>query len=150
MTTMIKRWILPALCGLLAVPAQADLAESAVPIPVVTNVKAAYPQARYIEWDYDGDRGVYEAEFRIGRLEHELELTAEGKIVLTKSEIPVAELPPAVAASVRQRYQGGVIEKAKKITRDNAVRYKVEVRLTNGEDVDVYVDPQGGILHEDR
>lgn len=149
MTIMIKRWILPALCGLLAVSAQADLAESAVPIPVVTNLKAAYPQAQYIEWDYDGDRGIYEAEFRIGRLEHELVLTAEGTIVLAKAEIPVAELPPDAAAAVRQRYQGGVIEKVKKITRDNSVRYKVEVQLPNG-DVDIYVDPRGGILHEDR
>ncbi len=130
-------------------PADADLAESSVPIPVVANVKTAYPAARLIEWDYDGDRGVYEAEFRIERLQYELVLTAEGKIVMVKAEVPVATLPPDVAAAAHRRCPAGTIEKAKKITRDDSVRYKVEVEQPGG-DVELYIDPRGNILHEKR
>lgn len=144
---MNYRWILPPAFCLLTCLAQADIAESTVPIPAVMSVKAAYPAAARIEWDYDGERNQYEAEFRLQGFEYEVFVNAEGKIVLVKAEIAPAALPPAVSATVHQRYPEGRIEKVKKITHNECVRYKVEVRDARGE-VDIYVDPRGNILHE--
>lgn len=143
------RLILPACSALLATPLSASVAESTVPIPAVTSVKAAYPRATPIEWDYDGDRNLYEAEFRIERYEYEVVVNAEGKIVLVKAEVPASALPPAATASVRQRCPEGRIEKVKKITRNDSVRYKVELEDAHG-DIELYVDPRGNILHEKR
>lgn len=142
--------ILPLLCGALAAPLSASVAESTVPIPAVTSVKAAYPAAGTIEWDYDGDRNLYEAEFHLDRCEYEVIVNAEGKIVLVKAQIPVSALPPAAAAAVRQRCPEGRIEQVKKITRNDSARYKVELEAPHGVEVEIYVDARGNILHEKR
>ncbi len=147
--TIKKELLAIAALGLLTPPLPADLPPTAVPAPVISSVKQAYPDARHIEWDYDEDTGAYEAEFKINRYEHDLKVAADGKILFVKMEIPVHSLPAVIRDSVQKSYPGYSIREAEKITQGDAVRYKVEIANLTG-DMDLVIDSTGAIIHVDH
>ena len=60
----------------------------------------------------------------------DLALNAEGKILEIEKEIPVNELPKAVAKRLAARYPGAKIEKVEEITKgeDGPVHYEVSIK----------------------
>ena len=70
----ISKILLPVVCAAFIAPGLADIPASNVPAPVKAQVQNQFPNAGVIEWDFDHDEDVYEAEFRINGLEYDLSL----------------------------------------------------------------------------
>ncbi|MFR1412713.1 MAG: hypothetical protein ACLSUW_10675 [Akkermansia sp.] len=68
--------LLPVLCAAFIASGFADIPASNVPAPVKAQVQNQFPNAGVIEWDFDHDEDVYEAEFHINGLEYEMKLSA--------------------------------------------------------------------------
>lgn len=69
--------------------------ESKVPANIVKAFKAKYPKTEKVKWELE--KANYEAEFELNEVETSVTLDAKGNIIETESEIPVAQLPKAVA-----------------------------------------------------
>lgn len=137
---------------LLASPVFAgSIKESQVPVKVKAYVATYYPQATAIEWDYEKDEDIYEAEFKINRLEYKLEITPEGILHASKEDIPVSALPAAVTKHIETTYPGYKIVGANKKVKGKKVVFDVGIK---GKDAsgrsryrNIYFDGEGNLLH---
>lgn len=78
----ISRTLTATLAAAFTLPALADIPASRVPAPVKEQVQKQYPNAGAIEWDFDNDEDVYEAEFHLNGLEYEVKLYPDGTVSL--------------------------------------------------------------------
>src|SRR5690606_621921 len=86
------------------------------------------------EWELKN--GVYEAEFEIGRLDHEVWINKNGTIIKHKEELSSKLLPAAVRERIRSNFKGYRASDAEKLTQGNNVFYKVELKsLTKEQNV---------------
>ena len=100
----ISKILLPVVCAAFIAPGLADIPASNVPAPVKAQVQNQFPNAGVIEWDFDHDEDVYEAEFRINGLEYDKEL-GRGYVRIAYG-FPEIQLMPALeklAAAVKAR-----------------------------------------------
>lgn len=137
------------LAAAFAVPALADIPASSVPAPLREQVQKQYPDAKGIEWDFDHDEDVYEAEFRINGLEYELKFVPDGTLRFSKVEIPLQSLPAAVTAAIARDFPGYVPRRAKQITVGRAMKYRVYCRSEAAGTVhklELYYAPDGKFL----
>lgn len=147
----MKVFILLFSC-LLASPVFAgSIKESEVPAKVKAYVTTHYPQATAIEWDYEKDEGVYEAEFRINRLEYKLEITPEGVLYASKEDLLVSALPASVTKYIETTYPGYKILGANKKVKGKKVIFDVGIK---GKDTsgrsryrNIYFDGEGNLLN---
>lgn len=107
-----------------------DIAQANVPALVVNAFQQKFPQQSTVEWELK--KGLYEAEFEIKNLDHNVYIDSTGKIVRYKKEITVNELPAAVNVSIQKNFKGYKIEDIKRIEEASGITYKVE--LEKGED----------------
>jgi ribonuclease BN (tRNA processing enzyme) len=107
-----------------------DISQQNVPAVVVNAFQQKFPQQSTVEWELK--KGLYEAEFEIKNLEHNVYLDTTGKIVRYKQDITVNDLPAAINVAIQQNFKGYKIEDVKKIEEGNAVTYKFE--LEKGKD----------------
>ena len=89
----ISRTLTATLAAAFTLPALADIPASRVPAPVKEQVQKQYPNAGAIEWDFDNDEDVYEAEFHLNGLEYEVKLYPDGTVSLVKADISLQHLP---------------------------------------------------------
>lgn len=107
-----------------------DMPQQNVPAVVVNAFQQKFPQQSTVEWELK--RGLYEAEFEIKNLDHNVYLDSTGKIVRYKQEINVTDLPAAIKTSIEKNFKGYKIEDVKKIEEGSTLTYKVE--LEKGEE----------------
>lgn len=134
------------LCALICAPAMAgDIRDDSVPASVKTCIREHYPAAKNIEWDFDKKERLYEAEFEIGGLEYNVEITPDGVLHATKEDFPVSELPQAIAQYIEARYPGSKILGANKKTHRGIITYDVGIRSKGlrGGHRNLYFDAQG-------
>ena len=77
------------------------------------------------------DGTVYEAEFRVGGVEHSVRVSAAGEVLERRREVPAARLPAAVRAAAQRALPGGVIEEAEAVLGGSGApeRYELEVKV---------------------
>lgn len=121
--------LLPVLCAAFIASGFADIPASNVPAPVKAQVQNQFPNAGVIEWDFDHDEDVYEAEFHINGLEYEMKLSADGTVFLIKADVPLQSLPAPVTAAVAKDFPGYALRSAKQITVRGTVKYRVDCRF---------------------
>jgi hypothetical protein len=128
---------LAALLGLaiLAGTSQADeekIPVEKLPAAVTKAVKRKFPKARIQAASREVEDGAttYEVELKVEGRSVDLALNADGKILEIEKEVPVNELPRAVAKRLAARYPGARIEKVEEITRgeDGPVHYEVAIK----------------------
>ena len=102
-----------------------NITSADVPSVVKNALLTQYADAMHVEWEKEKD--LYEAEFEINQTEYSALFDASGKMVLVKTEIPAAEIPAAVQATISQKYQNKKIEDAEKIEKHGQVFYEVEL-----------------------
>lgn len=140
------------LAAAFAMPALADIPASSVPAPVREQVQKQYPDAKGIEWDFDHDEDVYEAEFRINGLEYELKIVPDGTVRFSKAEIPLQSLPAAVTAAIARDFPGYAPRRAKQLTVRGAMKYRVYCRSEAAGAVrklELYYAPDGKFLSKE-
>lgn len=102
----ISRTLTATLAAAFTLPALADIPASRVPAPVKEQVQKQYPNAGAIEWDFDNDEDVYEAEFHLNGLEYEVKLYPDGTVSLVKADISLQHLPAPVTAAIARDFPG--------------------------------------------
>ncbi|HSY61454.1 MAG TPA: PepSY-like domain-containing protein [Cytophaga sp.] len=107
-----------------------DIPQQNVPAVVVNAFQQKFPQQSTVEWEFK--KGLYEAEFEIKNLEHNVYLDSTGKIIRYKKEINANALPAAVNTSIQKNFNGYKIENIKRIEETTGIIYKVE--LEKGKD----------------
>src|SRR5262249_23212200 len=86
-----------------------------VPAPAVKLVKDRFPKAeiRYVDKEPDDH---YEFAMKEGQRVFDVGVTAEGKLLNVKEELPPADLPKVVKDGVQKKFPGAEIAEAEKIT----------------------------------
>ena len=112
----ISRTLTATLAAAFTLPALADIPASRVPAPVKEQVQKQYPNAGAIEWDFDNDEDVYEAEFHLNGLEYEVKLYPDGTVSLVKADISLQHLPAPVTAAIARDFPGYALRRARQIT----------------------------------
>jgi len=116
--------LIPGLCVTLSLHAQ-TVSEESVPEIVRSGLPKSYA-AKGVKWSKE--EANYEATFKKDGKEISLVIDPSGKTIETETEIKTAELPAAVATSIKRDYAGYSIEEAAKIVAANGeVTYEAEV-----------------------
>lgn len=128
----MKQKIILAACLLFSSFSYAqDLAVQDVPSVVLNSFTKTFPKAQDVEWEKKGD--LLNAEFDIGRRDHEVWLNNKGEIVKHKKEIKASELPGAVSSSIKQNFKGYRVDDADQFEEAKQVFYKVELETFTDE-----------------
>lgn len=123
-----------------------DLKTSEVPSAVQTNFSQSFTSAKDIEWEKKGDH--FKVEFEINRMDHDIWYNAEGKVMKSKKEISVDELPSAVATAVKTKYPDYKIEEIEAKEEGNQKVYKVDIEKGWSKERKLLLDPTGKILSD--
>lgn len=71
-----------------------------VPAKVKDAFNAKYPNTKVIDWDWEEDKNMYEAEFKMDGREWEAYFAPDGAWEYTKTDITKSKLPAAVSSAV--------------------------------------------------
>lgn len=148
----ISRILTATLAAAFTLPALADIPASRVPAPVKEQVQKQYPNAGAIEWDFDNDEDVYEAEFHLNGLEYEVKLYPDGTVSLVKADISLQHLPAPVTAAIARDFPGYALRRARQITARGVLKYRVDCRSESPavRKVELYYSPDGKLLSQKR
>lgn len=119
-----------------------DLLVQDVPAIVLSAFNKSFPRASDVEWEMEGE--YYNAEFDVGRKDHEVWLDSKGTIMKHKQELKARELPDPIAKKVKENNAGYRIDDIDKITEGNQVFYKIELEKSNTEKT-IVVDQNGEV-----
>lgn len=117
-----------------------DIPQQDVPATILNTFKKAYPDVQKIDWEKKGE--VYNAEFEIGRRDHEIWIDSEGSIIRHKEELRASELPESVSKAIMENHPGSRIDEVDKFTEGNQTYYKVELKNAGVENT-IVVDHTG-------
>lgn len=123
-----------------------------LPKAVVDAVKAKFPDAELTgaEKETNGDKVLYEVEFKTKGKNAEMLLTPEGKVVSVEKEIEAKELPKVVANVVEARFPKATVKKAEKETKNDAVTYQVRLETTDKKSAALVLDTAGKVLAQQK
>ncbi|RAJ06481.1 putative PepSY-like beta-lactamase-inhibitor [Chitinophaga skermanii] len=122
MKKLIFSWII--CCLAFSVYAQ-DIPASQVPVGVTKTFKTKFPTAGKVEWEMKGD--LYEAEFKVNRVEHKAHFSKDGNLVIYKKDIRQIDLPQGVQNTLRNKYKDYKIDDVEKVVKGKNVYYQVEL-----------------------
>lgn len=118
-----------------------EISRNQVPSVVVNEFQKRFPKAVDVDWETEN--GVYEVEFEVNRLDHQVWFDKEGHILKQKEEIRTKSLPASIRSAVRQRHGGYRIAEVDKLTRHDTTVYKLEIRSLFRDDVDIFIGEDG-------
>jgi uncharacterized membrane protein YkoI len=118
-----------------------NIASSKVPSVVQNTVQAKYASAAKLEWEKK--QKLYEAEFTINNTDYSVMIDETGKIVSSKTNILVADLPAEVTAAIAKDYGGYTIDEAEKVEKDGVTYYQVELEAKGKKDREVVFTTAG-------
>lgn len=141
----MKHVMIMMAAGLISVSALAQIKQDKeIPASVKTAFQKAYPEAKAVKWEKEGDH--FEVEFKQEKLEQSVVLDAQGNILETEVEIAVSELPKKASDYVIEHYKGQVLKEAARITdAKGTVTYEAEIK---GKDL--IFDATGAFLKESK
>lgn len=122
--------------------------EVKVPEKVKDAVVKAYPEAKNVKWEKEGDK--FEANLNNNNIPTSLVVTSDGKIVETEVTIEKTMLPKGVEELVSKNYKGYKITETAKIVDDKGVT-TYEVQITKGKiHKDCLFDKEGKPLEKNE
>lgn len=113
----------------LALMAQNEVVE--VPNAVIKVVKELHPDATGLKWEQKKE--LYKAEFKTGKIDHKLWLSADGSVSKHQYEIKKDQLPKAVSETILKDYSGYTLGDCDKTDEKGVSTYKVELKSTQGK-----------------
>lgn len=90
-----------------------------------------FPAATDIEWKVSNN--VYEIEFELNRIDHEVWYDANANLLMHKQDIALTELPQAVTAAIATDYPGYIVDEAEKVVKGNITGYYVDLEKNKTE-----------------
>ncbi len=141
-------------------PARADdKKEEKVEIPkkVMDALKAKFPKAEItkVTKEKEGDKVVYDIEFKQGTQKFEADIFEDGTIHNWEKEIAAKDLPKAVKETVDKKYPKGTIKEVMEIMdvkegKDVLHGYEIIVETADKKELEITVAPDGKILEEPK
>ena len=119
-----------------------EIPATQVPSVVKNSFSKSYPSAKGVEWEKKGN--LYNAEFDLSRIDHEVWIDAKGIIVRHKKDLNRAQLPAAVSAAIKKQYPQHRLDDVDQYTEGKQVFYKVELEKA-GVDTHVVFDQSGKV-----
>lgn len=117
--------------GVVSIFAGEKLPSSAIPSKILTYIEQHYPKANRIEWEYEEDDKLYEAEFKINDLEYKLQFTSEGILQYSKEDIKQTDIPQAIIQYIQKEYKAYRILGANKLFVNGTYVYDVGIKGKN-------------------
>lgn len=120
------------------------ISEDKVPGAAVSALHKLYPDVKEYKW-YNED-GNYEAEYEVSEMEAAVSFDANGNVVETELEIPIKNLPAAIAEYISKNYSGAKIKEATEIRDSKGTKmYEAEIKGRA-----VVFDANGNFLKEEK
>jgi predicted acylesterase/phospholipase RssA len=107
-----------------------DISQKDVPAVVINTFQQKFSNQANVDWEMK--KGLYEAEFKVNGIEHNVYLDNTGKMVTYKQEITEIELPATVIATIKKYFSDYKLDEIEKYQEGITVTYKV--KLEKGKD----------------
>jgi hypothetical protein len=130
-----------------------NIAMAKPPLAVRKLVAELFPEVKpkEIEWSWEIPHKIYEAEFMLDGISHEVEITVTGHHLLTEQNIPVDLVPLNLQKEVKTKYKQFMVDSAEIVSLGNGKRH-YELDLINKKDEEisktVLIWPNGVIREE--
>ena len=122
-----------------------------VPVTVLEAFQKAYPNATIKGYSKEPEKEtgqtVYEIECVEGKTMRDVTYSADGTLISIEETLEESELPPGVRAALDQKFPGGKIRKAEKVTKGAVVGYEFQIKH-NGRKTEIVLDPEGNELEK--
>lgn len=99
-----------------------------IPEAAVAALKKAYPNATDIKWEQK--KASAKAEFKIGKIDHDVWFTDDGTVVKHRYEITKSELPAAITEAIKKDFPAYEIKDCKRTDEKASSRFNVELKST--------------------
>lgn len=126
-----------------------------IPQKVMDALKAKFPKAEIDKWtkEKEGDKEVYDIEFKQDGKKFEADIFADGTIHNWEKEIAAKDLPDAVWKAVDKKYPGAKLKEVMEVTevkdgKDRLEGYEVVLETAGKKDVELTVAPDGKVLED--
>lgn len=122
-----------------------DIPQDQVPSVVLNAFQAKFPNATEVEWELKGDQ--YNADFEVGKRDHDVWIDKAGNIKKHKEDFPKSELPQAIGQTLEKDFKTYKLDDVDKFDEGGKISY--EVKLESGsEDLKVLFSPEGKVLEK--
>lgn len=142
-------FLLAMVAGSFSIQAK-DIHPENVPVKVKAYISKHYPHATNIEWDDKSKKGYYEAEFRYEGREVELEISIDGRLIESKEDILIKDIPSFATDYIRKNYKNAQILGANKKYENGAITYSVGIKFENSRGYDrhrnIVFDNKGNVI----
>jgi hypothetical protein len=127
-----------------ALPQEQKIACRAVPTAVRTAFEKAFPKAKIKHCSREIEKGktAYEIASVEGETGRDVMFHPDGTTISVEETIAFGSAPEPVQRVVKERYPGGEIVRAEKITREGTVSYEFGIRHGR-KNVEIILDPGG-------
>ena len=99
------------------------------PTAVEKSFQQKFPTAKNVSWGKENAK-EWEAEFKLNDTKISANFLLDGTWVETETEIPVTQLPPAVATSIKKQYPDWQIAEADKMeSRTKGNFYEADIKM---------------------
>jgi hypothetical protein len=123
------------------------------PLAVRKLVTELFPEVKpkEIEWGWEIPHKIYEAEFMLDGISHEVEITVSGHHLLTEQNIPVDLVPIKLLNEIKARYKPFTIDSAEIVSLGKGkIHYELDLKSKKDEEISktVLIWPNGVIREE--
>ena len=149
---MMKNWITTSLIVLMTVGFTVAGVAQKAPQQVKEALSEKYPDAAFVEWDYNNDNDEiqgYEAEFILNGQEYNAFFKEEGSWIQTEIEISRKNVPEAIVSTLKSDYDKLRVDGVYKVQSPEDIQYKVELDMENeneNNEIDYLLFKQDGTL----
>jgi hypothetical protein len=123
-----------------------EVKPSNLPESVRVTFNAEYSNLEEAKWEKEGD--YFEATFKENGMEKSVLYDTEGNVVVTETEINVADLPVVATKYIDQNFDKYAIEEAEMKQSKEGIFYEAEIKSGNQE-LDLLFDSQGNFIEDE-
>ncbi len=120
---------------------------SKVPSVVQNTLRSQFSNALDVEWEWEKKAQLFEAEFYLDSLEYTAHINTDGRLIMHKVDIPVSQLPAAVAATISREYGEYEIDEVEKLIKEGVIYYMVEIDKKADKDKKLIFSVDGKIAN---
>jgi hypothetical protein len=130
-----------------------NIAMAKPPLAVRKLLTELFPEVKpkEIEWGWEIPHKIYEAEFMLDGISHEVEITVTGHHLLTEQNIPVDLVPAKLLGEIKKSYKQFEIDSAEMVTLGNGkMHYEIDLKSKKDDEISktLLVWPNGVIREE--
>lgn len=112
-----------------------------VPSIALNSFKSKFPKAMKVEWEKVDAH--YEAEFELGNIEHAVQLTGDGKLIMQKKEIDVSNLPANINTLLKNNFSTYFTDEIEWVEKNGLAYYQVELESNGKPDKKLVLSANG-------